>query len=112
MAVSNYGYTYEGVIAYADNIPNQNNTPVYRLRSPFGGYFYTIDRKERDLAVINDGYYSEGIGFYELRYSSNPIYRLMNPNNSIRLFTNSTIEKSLAVNNYGYADEGIGWYSY
>jgi hypothetical protein len=112
LAINNYGYVDEGTVSVGDLTPNQNNSPIYRLRSPFGGYFYTLDRVERDLAVINYGYYSEGIGFYELRWSSSPVYRLQNPQTPTRLFTNSSYEKSLAVSKYRYLDEGISWYSY
>lgn len=36
------------------------STPLYRLRSPAGRHFYTINAGERDNAVNNLGYVSEG----------------------------------------------------
>lgn len=36
------------------------STPLYRLRSPAGRHFYTINAGERDNAVTNLGYISEG----------------------------------------------------
>jgi hypothetical protein len=90
-----------------------NTTPIYRLRSPSGTYFYTNSRPERDIAVINHNYISEGIGFYGRVMpinGSKPVYRLTNYTNGHRLYTNSEVEKNNAINLYGYSDEGIGWF--
>jgi hypothetical protein len=112
IAIQNDGYIDEGVLANGDNEPNQNNLPVYRLRSPQGSYLYTTDRKERDLAVINYGFYSEGIGFYDLLYSSTPIYRDTNYSQNLMLYTNSALENTSAVQKYGFTGQGISWYGY
>lgn len=111
IAVSNYGYTDEGVLALGDSSPNQNNLPVYRVRNATG-YLYTTSRVERDLAVINYNYMSEGVGFYELGWSDKPIFRLTNYLNGLRFVSNNELERSLAVSRYGYNYDGTSWYGY
>lgn len=106
------GFIDEGTITTNDSAPNPANMPLYRLRSPWGTYFYTASRHERDLAVINYGYYSEGVGFYVLMYSNNTAYRALNPATAQRIFTNSRLEYDLAQSRHGYIGEGIGWYGY
>lgn len=111
-ALQSFGFTDEGTITMNDFAPNQANAPLYRLRSPGGDYFYTNSRHERDAAVVLYGYYSEGIGFYTLLYSSAPAYRAVDPNTARRIFTNNLLEYDLAQSRYHYAGEGVGWYGY
>lgn len=110
-----YGYQKENLDFKVDSMPGQQNSPVYRLRDPYGRYFYTPSRIERDQAVINHSYFSEGIAFYTPGNSTlGPvtIYRLMDPNSAVRLYTTSSIERDLAVRNYGFRSEGTAWHGY
>lgn len=111
-AIAHYGFADEGVITQNDSYPNPANAPLYRLRSPWGEYFYTQNRIERDAAVILYGYYSEGIGFYTLLYSNSPAYRAFDPRIARRIWTNSEFEYRLALSRYGYVGESVGWYGY
>jgi hypothetical protein len=61
MAVSKFGYTYEGVAFYAN--PTSTSKPVYRLQGT-NEYFYTASSVERDKAVSKFGYTYEGVAFY------------------------------------------------
>lgn len=111
-AINSYGFSDEGIVSQNDSYPNQSNSPVFRLRSPTGSYFYTNNRIERDLAVVNYGYHSEAAGFYALLWSDKPVFRAVYPQNALRFFTNSYPEYNAALNIYGYRGEGVGWYSY
>lgn len=62
IAVSKYGYTYEGVAFYVS--PTTTNDPVYRLQGGPDEYFYTASTTERDRAVSAYKYAYEGTGFY------------------------------------------------
>jgi len=108
-----YGFNPE----YSSFITTENgsaaSSPVYRLRSPSGQFFYTNSRPERDFAVISFDYLSEGVGFYGRIYPSGngkPVYRLTKYSNGNRLYTDSSVEKDLAIRNHGFTLEGIAWY--
>lgn len=62
LAVSRYGYIYEGVGFYVSN--TATDTPTYRLQGGNDEYFYTISKTERDTAISRYGYTYEGISFY------------------------------------------------
>lgn len=62
IAVSRYGYQYEGVAFYAS--PGATDRPAYRLQGGNDEYFYTASSSERDSAVNRYGYRYEGLGFY------------------------------------------------
>jgi len=62
IAVSNYGYLYEGVAFYVSS--SSTDRPVYRLQGGNDEYFYTSSSSERDTAVNRYGYHYEGIGFH------------------------------------------------
>lgn len=114
--VKKYGFIYEpGGEFKVDRAPNINNSPLYRLRAPNSSFFYTTSRLERDLAVINYGYYSEGVAFYSPGNNTlGPIkiYRLTNNYTSNRLYTTSALERDLAVSRYGFTNEGTAWFGY
>lgn len=111
-----YGFSLEQTTPFdIETAAGSTNTPLYRLRDPYGQYFYTTNRVERDLAVINYGYYSEGIVFYTAGNSdigSKSIYRLTDNRTGLRLYTPSTIERDQAVWRYGYDYEFVSWYGY
>ncbi len=111
-AIASYGFQDEGIVSTNDSGPNDANMPVYRLRSPTGGYVYTTDRVERDYAIINYNHMSEEIAFYGLLYSDAPVYRATDYNNLMRIFTNNDFEYRNAASSYNYTLEGIGWYGY
>ena len=110
----NDGYISEGIVSNNGKVPDEHNLPVYRLMGP-KGHFYTSSRNERDLAVIDYDYKSEGSGWYTLTSSHSgvmPIYRQSNYwKGGLRLYTGSIEEKNNARTYFGYTDEGIGWYS-
>jgi hypothetical protein len=62
IAVSKYGYVYEGVGLYVSQ--TVTDKPVYRLQGGNDEYFYTASSTEKDRAVSKYGYAYEGIGFY------------------------------------------------
>jgi hypothetical protein len=55
------GFQYEGVVFYVPSAGTK--VPVYRLTKN-GQHLYTSSAVERDLAMSQNGYTSEGIGFY------------------------------------------------
>lgn len=114
--MNSFGFEYEGVSSEfkINRAPNIDNSPLYRLRTPNGLYFFTGSRIERDLAVINYGYYSEGIAFYtpgNSQLGDKAVYRIVDPKTQKRIFTPSIIERDIAITKYGYKSEGVGFYA-
>ena len=62
IAVSKYGYLYEGIAFYVSQ--TATDKPAYRLQGGNDEYFYTASSSERDAAVSKYGYLYEGEGFY------------------------------------------------
>jgi hypothetical protein len=62
IAVSSYGYIYEGIAFYVSQ--TTTDKPTYRLQGGNDEYFYTASSSERDVAVSKYGYRYEGEGFY------------------------------------------------
>ncbi len=62
LAVSKYGYVYEGIAFYVSQ--TVTGQPAYRLQGGNDEYFYTASSSEKDLAVSKYGYVYEGEGFY------------------------------------------------
>lgn len=62
IAMSKYGYVYEGVAFYVS--PTPTSMPTYRLQGGPDEYFYTASAAERDTAVSRYKYSYEGEGFY------------------------------------------------
>jgi len=62
IAVSRYGYQYEGIAFYVSQ--TTTSQPAYRLQGGSDEYFYTASSSERDTAVSRYGYQYEGEGFY------------------------------------------------
>ena len=58
IAISNYGYKYEGIVWYLSNFPT-----VYRLNNGYN-YLYTTSIAEKDIAISNYGYRYEGIAWF------------------------------------------------
>jgi hypothetical protein len=97
----------------AETEPDANDIPVYRISTPTS-FFYTTSVVERDIAVVYDGYMSDGIGFYAVDPAATgaiPIYRITDSNGN-RVFTPSLTEEQAAVQNDGYTSEGTAWYAY
>ena len=108
------GYSLEGTSSLDNFYPDVSNLPVYRL-SDSSRHFYTTDPIERDLAVINYGYISEGVGFYtptSAYPNSSPVYRSTNYITGVHFYTPSLTEYNNARTYFGYTSEGAGWYSY
>ena len=89
-------------------------TALYRLRNPSNGHhFYTISASERDNAIAQYGYLSEGIGAYVFASQiagSTPLYRLYQPTYAIFFYTISASERDNAIAQYGYQSNGIAAY--
>lgn len=112
-AIASFGFTDEGTISMNDMAPNDANQPVFRMRNPLnGGYVFTLNRIERDAAIVNYSHISEGAAFYSLMWSNSPIYRATHYQNLMRIYTNNLTEYHNAAARYGYTLEADGWYSY
>jgi hypothetical protein len=78
-----------------------------------GDHFYTTSVAERDIAIANYGYTSEGTACYvfdSLVSSSTPLYRLLNPSNGDHFYTTSAAERDVAIVTYGYTLEETACY--
>lgn len=107
MAVSTYGYTFEG---QTFTTCEKSDKPVFRLmNTSTGNHFYTKNPSERDYAGSND-YISEGEAFYIPLYSDSGqvIYRLYNRQTKSHFYTSDEQEKQ-AAQRMGYTDEGIAF---
>ena len=118
-AVAKDGYNSEGVACYVyDSPPGGPNGSVafYRLFSPGSGdHFYTTSAAERDKAVANYGYHSEGVACYV--YGTQPtdptaLYRFFNDSDGDHFYTTSPTEGINAVAHDGYHVENIACYVY
>ena len=108
------GFHSEGPVSLDNEMPDVSNMPVYRISGP-AGHFYTTNRLERDLAVINYGYNDEGAAFYtptSAYPNSTSVYRSTNYKSDFRLYSSSLAEYYNSQTYYGYTTEGIGWYGY
>ena len=106
---------YEGKAEGSFFIINSKElVPVYRLfNRKTGEHFYTTSMAERQALSTgkNTNWRTEGIAWYAPKKSSEPIYRLSNPNNgSEHHYTNSKKEKDWLVG-LGWRYEGVAWYS-
>lgn len=125
-AISNFGYTGEGVAfkGYTGEGPNVGNTsPVYRtLNKVKGDHFYTTSFSEYANSQ-NFGYTLEGVGFrnYNSREDApgsggtsgtfvNPVYRLYNNAAGDHLYTVSAAERDAAAA-AGWASEGTAFWA-
>ena len=118
-AVTNDGYNSEGVACYVyDSPPSGPNgsAAFWRLFSPGSGdHFYTTSTTERDNAVANDGYHSEGVACYVYGTQPSdptPLYRFFNDSDGDHFYTTSPTEGINAVANNGYHVENIACYVY
>ena len=78
-----------------------------------GHHFYTTSVAERDNAIANYGYTSEGTACYVFDSQvsgSTPLYRLLNPSNGDHFYTTSATERDIAIASYGYSSEGTACY--
>ncbi len=107
-------YVSEGSVSTDDVMPDQNNLPVYRLVGP-NSHFFTTNRAERDLAIINLNYFGEGVAFYTPAASfpnAQTVFRQTNYIKGLPLYTSNLAEHNDSRTFYGYVDEGAGWYGY
>jgi arylamine N-acetyltransferase len=77
-----------------------------------GEHFYTTSEAERDNAVSNLGYQSEGIACYVYASQASgaiPLFRLIAPNGN-HFYTTSEAERQNAISSFGYQSEGIACY--
>ncbi len=77
---------------------------------PAGDHFYTLSASERDKAVANSGYVSEGTACWVPDSASPvraPLYRLYGAGNADHFYTTSASERDNAIAVYGYVSEGI-----
>ena len=91
-------------------------TALYRLyHATTGAHFYTTSAAERDNAVNQLGYQSEGTACYV--YSTQAtgttdLYRLYRPASDDHFYTTSAAERDNAVAQDGYQSEGTACYVY
>lgn len=109
VAVTGYGYRYEGI---GFNVVTQLNSitiPIYRLAGS-GGYLFTTSLSER-LGAIKLGYRDEGVGMYTYGTVSDPslknIYRLARSGSYF--YTTSYQEALVGRNVHSFRLEGIGF---
>lgn len=89
--------------------------PVYRFRTSYGGYFYTIYESEKNdiIAGYSTSYFYEGIAWYAMQTQTNgtmPIYRFFTPATNTHFFTASEAEKDYILANLPWTYEGISQY--
>lgn len=93
--------------------PVELKSPVYRLRSSAGYSLYTLSQSERDAAISQYGYTSEGTAFMASGISGSNasiVYKLLNSSGD-RFYTINTAERDSAIAQYGYALEGTAFYA-
>lgn len=101
---------YEGVAFYGEDEARAGYVPVYRFVKN-GSFFYTAKESEKDFLLQSHPEYSfDGVGFYVPAQESSttePVYRLSNPESGNYLFTSSPAEKLYALLQGGWQDDGI-----
>lgn len=112
-AITNFGYTSEGVACYVYAMPVGGAMgEFFRLVHPTSGdHFYTTSGTERQSAVDTFGYRYEGVACYVYATpvaGTTPFYRLVN--NFEHFYTASAAERNFAISMLGYQDEGIACY--
>src|SRR5262249_12225076 len=79
-------------------------TAVFRLDNPIShDHLYTTCSAERDAAIANNHYVSEGVAFYANTDNGTgltPVYRLVR--NGQHIYTSDSNERDLAISQYGY----------
>ncbi|KAG1752188.1 hypothetical protein EDB19DRAFT_1672397 [Suillus lakei] len=113
-AVTNLGYSPEGVAAYVFATAEPSTTSLYRMYNPsVVDHFYTTSYSEVQSAAANSGYTYEGVAAYVYDINicgSIPLYRLYSSGGTDHFYTTSASEASNAVANLGYTSEGIAAY--
>jgi hypothetical protein len=98
--------------------------PIYTFSSPppppppppavgIGDHFYTTSAAERDSAIANFGYSSEGMACYVFDTPTPgtvPLYRLLHSSNGDHFYTTSAGERDNAIATFGYIPEGTACY--
>ncbi len=107
-----FGFKSEGVAFYTHNDKDNVLSDVYRLSHLNSGYFYTSASSERDSAVSQYGFVSEGAAFRtRIGFSADnlPVYRLTLGKGYV--FTTDFGERKAAMQ-LGYRSEGVGFFAY
>jgi hypothetical protein len=92
-----------------DSKTRADATLLFRLLGGNGDHFYTTSSAERDNAVANLGYVSEGVAcevFPAPQAGTTPLFRLLGGNGD-HFYTTSAAERDNAVANLGYVSEGV-----
>ena len=101
---------FEGVAFYGEDEARDGYIPVYRFVRD-GSFFYTASEDEKaSLLQTHPEYGFDGVGFYvpaQEGATTDPVYRLSNPETGNYLFTASAAEKLYALLQGGWQDEGI-----
>jgi hypothetical protein len=78
---------------------------------PIGDHFFTTSEGERDNAIANVGYLSEGIACWvpsvPQQVGRVPFYRLFRDENGDHFYTTSAAERDNAIASFGYVFEGV-----
>lgn len=78
-----------------------------------GNHLYTTDKTERDKAIRNYNFVSEGITCYVYSSAGSgrvPLYRLHNTGTGDHLYTISKSGRDAAIRQHSYVSEGIACY--
>jgi Repeat of unknown function (DUF5648) len=102
-------YKDEGVAAVVFSVSVGGLAPLFRLRSPSGHHFYTVDSTERQ-ALLTKKYVDEGTCGFVSPTAPNgpaPFFRAYHPTTGGHLYTVDIAESDLALKQSGYRGDGI-----
>ncbi|MGM9886418.1 MAG: cell wall anchor protein, partial [Lactococcus sp.] len=101
--------TGAGWISERNTLTSVNNgTAVYRMyNAKTGDHFYTTSVTERNNAIKNLGYKSEGVAF-DVANTGVTVYRLYNATLKLHLYTTELSEVASVIKK-GYKLEGPAW---
>lgn len=103
------GYTREGIACLVLSQQTDGSVPLFRLRSPLGLHFYSVDTVERQT-LLNEGYVDEGTTGFVLASMGGvpkPLFRSYHPKTGGHLYTADITEHDAATKSYGYRGDGI-----
>ena len=103
------GYNFEG--AMFNSPSSSEKVPIYRL-SKGGRHLYTSSAVERALAISQNGYSDEGIGFYGLSGSTGDSLTMFRLERGGRYFYTTNINERSAALSVGYRQEVSGFFTY
>ncbi len=111
-AVSNSGYTYEGVEGFVSSTNFTGSVPLYRLYSPsIDMHYYTTSASDKDDKVAG-GFVLENVYYIyptEAEWTT-PLYHSEDTLNTDNFYTTSKYEYEHSLISWGFTDRGIVGY--